>query len=81
MSLVSGKVLGDVSNKQSFAGNGSTTVFTLSFAPTSTDSALVYLDGLYKTYTTDYTISGTSLTFVTAPATGQLVEIHYQYKS
>ena len=57
-------------------GNGSTTAFTISSGRTVED-VLVFVNGFQLTPTTDYTISGTTLTFVTAPATS--AEITYRY--
>jgi hypothetical protein len=53
---------------QTFTGTGSQTAFTLSSTPGDVTAALVVVNGLVMTYTTDYTIAGTTLTFVTAPA-------------
>lgn len=55
---------------QQFSGNGSTTVFTLSTAATFSTAADVYISGVAQRVTTDYTVSGTTLTFTTAPPSG-----------
>jgi hypothetical protein len=52
-----------------FSGNGSTTAFTMTIAPASTTSLLVIITGVVQDPST-YTISGTTLTFSTAPPTG-----------
>ena len=57
-------------------GNGSTTAFTISSGRTVED-VLVFVNGFQLTPTTDYTISGTTLTFQTAPASS--AEITYRY--
>ena len=57
----------------SFTGNGSTTVYTLSSSPTE-DNTLVYIDGVYQNKTA-YSIVGTGLTFSAAPANGAAIEI------
>jgi len=57
-------------------GNGSTTAFTISSGRTVED-VLVFVNGFQLTPTTDYTISGTTLTFQTAPANS--AEITYRY--
>ena len=57
-------------------GNGSTTAFTIS-SGRSVNDVLVFVNGFQLTPTTDYTISGTTLTFTTAPATSS--EICYRY--
>lgn len=61
----------------SFYGNGSTTAFTLSNSIISTSGVTVFLDGAERIITTDYTISGTSLTFTSAPVAGQKITVRY----
>lgn len=53
-----------------FSGNGSTTAFTLSNAPASLASVFVFISGVAQRPTTDYTITGTTLTFTSAPPSG-----------
>jgi hypothetical protein len=57
--------------------NGVNTVFTLSSAPHSAKSVSIYLNGLLQRQSTDYSVSGTTVTFVTAPATAQRVLAKY----
>jgi len=52
-----------------FNGTGSTTVYTMSVAPANTASALVAVSGVLQDPST-YSVSGTTLTFSTAPPTG-----------
>jgi hypothetical protein len=52
---------------QVFSGDGANKVFTLSAAPASAAATEVHLLGVRKVPTTDYTVSGTTLTFVVAP--------------
>ena len=68
-----------VTNQQDVfvTANGSTTAFTLSFTPTANASVLTYLNGVAQTQTTDYSLSGTTLTFVTAPQPGQEILVYY----
>lgn len=63
--------------RDSFAGNSSTTIFTLSQTPAVSAQVEVFVDGILQIVTTDYSISGTSLTFVTAPETGQDIKAIY----
>lgn len=49
-----------------FTGNGLTTVYTLTVDPGSKNNTLVYISGVYQNKNT-YAVSGTSLTFDTAP--------------
>lgn len=57
-------------------GDGSTQGFTID-SGRSVNDVLVYVNGFNLVPTTDYTISGTTLTFQTAPASG--AEIAYRY--
>lgn len=58
----------------SFTADGSTTAFTLSLAPGSENNTQIFIDGVYQ-QKTDYTVSGTTLTFDTAPANGAIIEV------
>ena len=57
-----------------FSGNGSTTAFTMSVAPANTASVLVAVSGVLQDPST-YSVSGTTLTFSSAPPNGALVEV------
>jgi hypothetical protein len=59
---------------RSATGDGSTTGFTVT-SGTSVDNVLVFLNGVAQKPTTDYTISSTTLTFGTAPASGEAIVI------
>lgn len=52
-----------------FSGNGSTKIFTLTYAPASVTSIIVTVAGVIQNPST-YSLSSTTLTFVTAPAAG-----------
>jgi len=52
-----------------FSGNGSTTAFTLTYAPASTSSIIVAVSGVVQNPNT-YSCIGTTLTFSGAPPTG-----------
>lgn len=56
--------------------NGSNTVFTLS-AEAVNSKVIVMLNGLVQNVTDHYTISGTTLTFTTAPFSGSTVRVFY----
>jgi len=62
---------GDV---RAYTGDGSTTAFTVS-SGADVDSVLVFVNGVYQRPTTDYTISGTTLTFGTAPDSADAITI------
>jgi len=60
--------------KDQFTGNNSTTAFTLSVTPTAADNLNIFISGVYQNSkdsggTANYTVSGTTLTFATAPPT------------
>jgi len=57
------------------AGNGSTTAFTLSAAPSSENNLMVFIDGVFQAQNV-YSVSGTTLTFATAPANGRVITVY-----
>ena len=57
-------------------GDGSTTVFTINSGRAVAD-VLVIVNGAVLVPTTDYTISGTNLTFATAPVSGAEIQFRY----
>jgi len=62
---------GDV---RGYTGDGSTTAFTVS-SGADVENVLVFINGVYQRPTTDYTVSGTTLTFGTAPASSDAITI------
>ena len=54
-------------------GDGSDTTLTLSNDPLNENNTQVYIDGVYQNKDT-YSVSGTTLTFSTAPPNGSAVE-------
>ena len=59
-----------------FTGNGSATTYTLTDTPYSANSIIVTVDGILQTATTNYTVSGTTLSFGTdAPASGAAITV------
>ena len=63
----------------SFTGDGTTKAFALSVAvpASSTLSCLVFITGLLQRDTTDYSISGNTLTFIAAPPNGANLQVFY----
>ena len=59
-----------------FSGDGNTAGFTLSVAPVSEDDLIVFIDGVYQNLNS-YSVSGTTLTFDTAPDNGTTVIVHH----
>jgi len=62
---------GDV---RGYTGDGSTTAYTVS-SGADVENVLVFVNGVYQRPTTDYTVSGTTITFVTAPASADAITI------
>ena len=56
------------------SGDGSTVAFTISRAST-TAATIVMLNGVVQVPTTAYAVSGTTLTFTEAPASGDVIDI------
>jgi len=57
-----------------FTGDGSTAAFTLSETPPNANSVLVFVDGILQKSSTNYSISGTTLTFTSAPDASAEIE-------
>lgn len=65
--------------KESFAGDASTTIFTLVATPAVASVELVHLNGLLMDSGAgnDYTISGAAITFLFTPASGDKIRVFY----
>lgn len=61
-------------NTRTYTGNGSQTAYTVSGGVT-TDSIIVALNGIVQIPTTNYTVSGTTLTFTSAPGNGVVIVV------
>jgi len=64
-----------VSNTDTFTGDGSTTTFTLSATPASVHLLSVKKSGKKLSPVDDFTVSGTTLTLTSAPASGSSVVV------
>lgn len=58
--------------------NGTNAAFTIANTPVA-GSVRVYLNGLREKLTSNYSVSGTTITFVTAPETGDEIIVDYKY--
>lgn len=67
---------GQTVTAETFAGDGTTTAETLAHSP-----ATIFTVTVNGTPTTAYTVSGTTLTFDTAPANGAVIYISYGYNA
>ena len=57
-----------------FTGDGSTVAFTLTETPTVANSVMVFVDGILQKTSTNYSISGATLTFTSAPDASSEIE-------
>ena len=62
------------SSLSELTGNGSTTAFTIAANPNHENNTQVYIDGVYQEKGT-YSVSGTTLTFSSAPPSGSSIEV------
>lgn len=67
----------DIFRRNTSSGNGSTTAFVLADTPIGSGALWVYVNGLEQQLTTDYSLSGDTVTFVTAPANAQSIDFNY----
>jgi len=70
---VKGAVAGSNFGIATMTGDNSDTTLTLPFNPVNENNVQVYIDGVYQNKDT-FSVSGTTLTFSTAPPTGTAVE-------
>ena len=71
-------------NIQYFTGDGSTLTFTLNATGMTAEGLAVFFDGVRKTAYDDYSVSGTTLTFVLKPANNSSIsvgQINKRYKN
>ena len=67
----SSPLAGDV---RGYVGDGSTVAYTVT-SGADVENILVFVNGVFQRPTTDFTVSGTTLTFGTAPANGDAITI------
>ena len=61
-------------NTRAYTGDGSTVAYTVTNGQT-VENVLVFLNGVFQRPTTDFGISGTTLTFGTAPVSADIITI------
>ena len=66
-----------VVTKDVFTGNGTQTNFTMTASPGSPEALIVTLNGVTQTPGSDYTVSGTTLTFSSALPSGQVAIVRH----
>ncbi len=69
--------VGDITyTVDSFTGDGSTTVFTMSVQESTTSQIMVFVGSIYQDPTTAYTLSGNfDITFTSAPPDGEPISV------
>ena len=67
--------------KDSFTGDGSTLAFTMSTTPNAATGIPVYVGNVHQNPGVSYTISGTTLTFSSAPPDTQTIEVYHGFDS
>lgn len=72
-----GKALDDFEGHASGTGTGAQTVYVLPDSVKNLLNLRVELNGISQRPTTDYTISGSNLTFITAPADQEDIDVFY----
>jgi len=65
-----------ITSYETFTANGTATTFTLA-QEAKHEYAFVAVDGLIQKYSDHYTFDGTSLVFVTAPVSGEIVSVYH----
>ena len=60
-----------------FTASGSTPNFTLSETPPNANSIMVFADGILQKITTNYTVSGNTLSFTSNPAANTEIEVKH----
>ena len=60
-----------------FTGDGNTAAYTLSETPTNTNSLMVFVDGILQKASTNYSLSGATLTFTANVANNAEVEVKH----
>lgn len=68
-------------SKDTFTGDGSTLAYTLSTTPNSATGTPVYVGNVHQNPTVAYTITGSTLTFTSAPNLGQTIEVYHGFDS
>lgn len=63
--------------QNAFTANGTGTTYTLTNTTSNANSLIVFVDSVIQEPQTNYTVSGTTLTFTSAPANGANVDVRY----
>lgn len=74
--LTVARTAGQETSTQSFTGDGSTTEFTLTDPPVINSGIIVFIDGIQQQLTTNFTVSGSTLAFTSAPDTSADIDVY-----
>lgn len=61
----------------SFVGDSVDTTFDVTSLPASPDNLAVFVDGILQSYTTNWTLAGTTITFTSAPDTSSAIDVYH----
>jgi hypothetical protein len=67
--------------KDTFTGDGTTTLFTLSYIPPSSTSILVFVGNVAQNPDDAFTLAGANITFSNPPPSGQTVVVFHKFNS
>ena len=75
--IVSARAVTDTTpTVDTFTGDNSTTGFTLSRVPQNPSSTVIaFVNGVFQKYTTNFAISGSTITFTSAPGTAAVIVV------
>ena len=75
-------IIGNVTiTKDTFTGDGSTAIFTMTKTPASQNGPQVYVGNVHQEPGSAYTIATSNITFSSPPAIGEPVEIYHGFDS
>ena len=74
--LTVARTAGQETSTESFTGDGSTTNFTLTDPPVINSGIIVFIDGIQQQLTTNFTVSGSTLAFTSAPDTSADIDVY-----
>jgi hypothetical protein len=78
--LTIARTAGQETSTESFTGDGTTTNFTLSDPPVINSGIIVFVDGIQQQLTSNFTVSGSTLAFTTAPDSGADIDVYILVK-
>jgi len=74
--LTVARTAGQETSVQSFTGDGTTTNYNLSSPPVINSGVIVFVDGIQQSLTNNFTVSGSTLVFTTAPDSSAEIDVY-----